>query len=135
MRPFFGLSNWRLLSLSRRRFCGYRAGRTQYDDRLSWPVFRRQANLVARQLHGDGVELFGRWEAQSIPGNGNFAAADTEEAAEVDDRGTHLSRTADDNVDDPPHIIAGGAANVLAEDAPRVPIVYHRRRRPAFRGG
>ena len=54
---------------------------------------------------------------QRIPIHRDLAAADAEKAAEIDDRGAHLAAAVDEHVDDPAHVLVGGAAHVTAENA------------------
>ena len=62
--------------------------RSEYDDRLALLVFRRGLDLIAGQFEGDAVVLILRGgKSQRIPIDRDLAAADAEEAAEIDDRG------------------------------------------------
>ena len=55
-------------------------------------------------------------EVQRIPVDRDLAAADAEKAAEVDDRGARPAVASTIDIDDPAHVLVGGAADVLAED-------------------
>src|SRR5262249_51576593 len=61
--------------------------RANNHHRLTALVFGRQSHLVTGQVHGDS----GGGEVQGAPIDGNLAHADSEEAAEIDDGGAHLS--------------------------------------------
>src|SRR5450755_3728232 len=91
---------------------------TQHDYGLAVLVFGPGLHLVAREFEGNVTGLVaGPWKAQRIPVHCDLAAADTEEPAEVDDRRANLPGPIDDGIDDPTHIFAGGAANLLTEDS------------------
>ncbi len=53
---------------------------------------------------------------ERFPVHRDFAAADAEEAAEIDDRGTRLAGAVDQHVDDAPHVLIGSAADLAAND-------------------
>ena len=58
-----------------------------------------------------------RIEVQCIPVDRDLAAADTEEAAEIDDGRAHTPGAIDNDIDDAPHVFIGAAAHLPAENA------------------
>ena len=64
-----------------------------------------------------GSGLAGSGKCSAAPIHRDLAAADAEEAAEVDDRGTHLAAAVDQYVDDAAHILVGGARHFPAQNA------------------
>src|SRR5262249_30815436 len=82
-----------LRSVPRRRSSARRLRRlrgAEHDHRLARLVFGRKANLVARELERDAVRPAVRREVQRVPIDRDLAAADAEEAAEIDDGRPHL---------------------------------------------
>src|SRR5919109_17708 len=106
-----------------------RARGTDHHDRLTALIFGRESHLVTGQVHGNRSGLTGRGEVQGAPVDGDLARADTEKATEVDDRRTHLTVAADDDVHDPPHVLSGVAAHAFAEDCRDLLVVEHDRGR------
>ena len=75
-------------------------------------------HLVAVQFQLDrrlGLGWGGKMQRGPI--HRDLAAADAEEAAEVDDGGAHLAAAVHQHVDDAAHILVGGAAHFTAENA------------------
>jgi hypothetical protein len=68
-----------------------------------------RVSAIAPSLPSDGKK-------KRVPIARDLARADAEEPAEVDNSGVDLSVPADDDVYDPPHVLAGAAANILAEN-------------------
>src|SRR6185436_1743029 len=101
------------------RSIGRQRGRgTQNDNGALALVFRWSLHLFARQVDDDDIALsFVRFEVQGVPVDGNLAAADTEEPAEVDDGGTGTAGPVDHDIDQPAHIFVRLAANLLAKNA------------------
>src|SRR5690242_20213220 len=88
------------------------------DDRLALLVFGSGLDLFAAKLEGDAVLLARlRHEMKRFPGHGDLAAADAEEAAEVDDGGARLALAVDDHVDDAAHALVAHAAHLATHDA------------------
>src|SRR5215831_5743012 len=76
------------------------AGRAEHDDRRVLLVFRRGCHLRLAQFQRDAVALVvDPPEMQRVPVDHNLAAADAEEAAEVDDGGAHRAGAVNDDVD------------------------------------
>ena len=101
---------------SRQRF--ELAERAEDDHRLAVLVFGRGFDLVAGQFERDPLAGFaGLRKMQRVPVDRDLAAADAEEAAEIDDGGAHLAGAVDQHIDDPAHILVGGAAHLAAENA------------------
>ena len=63
------------------------------------------------------VWFAGRGKMQRVPIHRDLAAADAEETAEIDDRGTHLAVAVDQHIDDPAHVLVGGAEHFAAKNA------------------
>ena len=75
---------------------------SQHDYRLAVLEFGPGLHLVPREFEGDATGLVaGGRKAQRIPIHSDLAAADTEEATEVDDRRADLPVPVDDHIDDP----------------------------------
>ena len=103
------------------------AERAEDDHGLALLVFRRGFHLVAGEFERDRApRLARRREMQRIPVDRDLAAADAEEAAEIDDGGAHLTGAVDQHVDDPAHILVGGAAHLAAENALDLMVVEDR---------
>src|ERR1700754_2635621 len=93
-------------------------GRAEHNDRRVLLVFRRRVDLFLGQLERDAVALAGNTsETQSVPVDHDFPAANAEETPEIDHRGAHRAFAVHDHVDDTPHVLVRGTANVAAEDA------------------
>src|SRR5262245_53242887 len=106
------------------------AGRAEHDHLRILLVFGRLAHLFFGQFQRDAVALVGDGaETKRAPVDDDLAAADTEEATEVDHRGAHRSAAIDDGIDNAAHVLVGGAANLAAEDAVGVARTDHRDRR------
>src|SRR5882757_6528505 len=102
-------------------------GRAEYNDRRVFLVFRRCRDLLLGQFERDAVALAGNTaEMQCVPVDYDLSAADTEKAAEIDHRGTYCALAVDDHIDDTPHILVSGTADIAAEDAMRVSRADHR---------
>jgi hypothetical protein len=56
----------------------------------------------------------------------NPAVADADKAAEIDDCGTDLPAAVDQKVDEPPHVLARNATDLLAQDPLDLLILEHR---------
>src|SRR3984957_1811540 len=54
---------------------------------------------------------------QRAPVDGDLAGADAEKTAKIDNSGSDLASAINDNVDDPPHVVAGRAKRLDAENA------------------
>jgi hypothetical protein len=81
-------------------------------------VFRSRLDLIAGQIKRDfGVRLAWRRKVEGAPLQCDFAVADAEKAAEIDDRGTHEAIAIDDYIDNAAHILVGGAQNLAAKNA------------------
>src|SRR5262245_28541121 len=94
------------------------AGGAKHDHRRVLLVLRRLAHLVLGQFQRDAVALVGDGaETKRPPVDDDLAAADTEEAAEVDHRGAYRAAAIDDGIDNAAHVLVGGAADLTAEDA------------------
>jgi hypothetical protein len=87
------------------------------DDGVSLFIFRRGFDLIAGQFERDHVALriTGR-KVQGFPIDRDFPAADPQKAAEIDDSRPSLSVAIDNDIDQTSHVLASGAANVLAEN-------------------
>src|SRR5271166_555421 len=110
---------WRALLLaSRRAGLGQRRRRrsAQDDDWLAVFVLESSLHLGRREVHHDAIGLFPGPETQNTPVDRNLAAPDAEETAEIDHRGTHLTGTVDNDVDDAAHVFIPDAANFPAEN-------------------
>src|SRR6201987_684374 len=57
---------------------------------------------------------------QAVPIDGNLAGSDAEKPAKVDYSCARLARRVDEQIDDPPHRLAGRALNVLAENTEQI---------------
>jgi hypothetical protein len=100
------------------------AGRLQHHNRLVIPVLRRFPHLIARPLERHSLDLVAiGWEPKGIPCNCDPATADAKESAEVDDSSPDMSGSIHNDVDDPPHVLVGRAANFLAKDALHVAVI------------
>src|SRR5262245_6789740 len=97
-------------------FPGFQTARgAEHDHRRILLVFRRLGHLFLGQFQRDAVALVGDGaEAKRPPVDHDLAAADTEEAAEVDHRGAHRAAAIDDGIDDAAHVLVGGAADLTA---------------------
>src|ERR1700752_4919342 len=105
------------------------AGGAEHDHRRILLVFRRLVHLFLGQFQRDAVALVGDGaETQRPPVDHDLAAADTEEAAEVDHRSAHRAAAIDDGIDNATHILVGGTANLAAEDAVGITRTDHRDR-------
>ena len=97
-----------------------------------WPRSRYPASSLRRRRRarahaswttapGDVVLLVGNVaEMQGAPVDHDLAAADAEEAAEIDDGCPHRAGAIDDDVDDMAHVLVSGTAHVAAEHAVRL---------------
>src|SRR5262249_20222769 len=94
--------------------------RAKHDDRLAGLVSGRGLHLIASQVDSDAVEAA---ESDRVPIDGDLAAADTEEAAEIDHRGAWQAGAINDDIDDPTHVLVGGAANGATQDSLHVAVV------------
>ena len=92
-------------------------------------ICRRQPHLVAGEFEHDRARLTQGCEIKRVPIDRDLAHADAEEPAEVDDGGVDLAVPADDDVYNPSHVLAGVAANTLAQNGRDLLIVEHHRRR------
>src|SRR5207302_1738764 len=102
----------------------------EHHDRRVLLVFRRRLDLFQRQFERDALLLVGNLsEMKRAPVDHDLAAADAEEAAEIDHRRAHGTGAVDDHVDDAPHVLAGRAADVASENAARLIRADHRDRR------
>jgi hypothetical protein len=78
------------------------------DDRLALAVFGCYAEFIARHVNDDGI---GR-EFQCIPGNGNFPAADSQKAAEINNGGAHVAGAAGNDIGDLAELFSGCAFHI-----------------------
>jgi hypothetical protein len=102
----------------------------QDNHRLPLFIFGRRPHLIRRKIHGDATAPIGdRTEVQQVPIDSELAAADAEEAAEVDNSGTWLCVPIDYHVDDSTHILVRAAADLLAENSPDILAVQRDSRR------
>src|SRR3954468_24531094 len=127
---------WTGLLLRRCSFGGRRGSlrprRAEHDQRLAALVLRRDPDLIAGELQRDpacGPEF------QPAPIDRDLARADAEEPAEVDDGGADMPVLADNDIDDPPHVLIGAAAYALADDPRDLLVVQHHCRRARGRSG
>src|SRR5690242_3300365 len=94
------------------------AGRAEHDHRSIFLVFGRLAYLLLGQFQRDAVALVGDGaETKRAPVDDDLAAADAEEAAEIDHCGAHHAVAANDNVNNAAHVLVDGAADLAAKDA------------------
>jgi len=107
------------------------------DHWLPLFIFGRRPHLVSRKIHGDATApIAGRTEVQQGPIDSKLAAADAEEAAEVDNSGTWLCVPIDDHVDDSTHILVRAAADLFAENSLDILAVQRdSRRRTGYSNG
>jgi hypothetical protein len=77
----------------------------------------RDPKLIPGEINDHGICLSVGWESYRFPVNRDLAIPNAEEAAKIDNGGADLSRFVGNDVDDPAHVIPGGAANLFAEDA------------------
>src|SRR5689334_15886524 len=97
------------------------AGGAKHDHRLILLVFGRLAHLLLGQFQRDAVAFVGdAAEPQRTPVDHDLAAADAEEAAEIDHRGAHHAFAVDDDIDDAAHVLVGSAADLAAQNAVRI---------------
>ena len=74
--------------------------------------------MIASKIKLDfGVGLAWRWKVEGNPLHCNFAVADTEKAAEIDDRCTHEATAINDYIDNAAHILVGCAQNLTAKNS------------------
>src|SRR6266436_6224360 len=83
-------------------------------------VFGRRLYLVTVESDHDGRVWPRGIELQGIPVDGDLAATDTKEPTEIDYRRARLAGFVDEQVDDAAHGLAGGAADLLAENAAKI---------------
>src|SRR3954464_8000957 len=94
------------------------AGRSENDDRLVLLIFRRRYHLLLGQVERDAVALVrDAAKMQCIPVDDDLAAADAEEAAEIDHSGPNHAGAVDDDVNDTAHVLISCAAYLPAEHA------------------
>src|SRR6266481_2804597 len=92
--------------------------RAKHNKRRVFLIFRSRRYLLLGQLECDAVALVGNAaEVKRVPVDDDFSAADTEEAAEIDHGGAYRAFAIHDRVDDAPHVLVGGAADLAAEDS------------------
>src|SRR5215472_519768 len=94
------------------------AGRAKHHDRRILLVFGGGGDLGLGQFQRDAVALVvDATEMQRVPVDDDLAAADAEEAAEIDHGGAHRAGAIDNDVDDASHVLIGRAANLAAKYA------------------
>src|SRR5580658_1205663 len=107
-------------SLSSRRSAG--PDRRRRPDENERPglapglVFGRRLDLGAIETEHDRRVAVGGVELKEPPVDGDLAAADAEEAAEIDHGGAHIGIAIDEHFDDQPHVLARGVAHLLAKN-------------------
>src|SRR5207237_539981 len=77
------------------------------DGLVRFLVFGRCLQLFASEVEGDDIFLLTQIETQGAPVDGDLSRPDTEEPAKIDHRGTRLAAMIEQDVDDPPHTLAG----------------------------
>src|SRR5271165_2952018 len=128
-RPVSGADATAAGSHVRRDGLAYYADRL---DRLAVAILRRGLDLIPRQSERD--QAFVGIELERAPVDDNLPAPDAEKTSEVDDGGTRPAGRVDDDVDDPSHVLAIAAADLLAADRLDTVVVDHHRECLTLRG-
>jgi hypothetical protein len=86
-------------------------------DLLPRFVNGRDTELIPAEINNNSVRFSVGRKSYCFPIDRDLPVSDPEKSAKVDNGRANLSGFVSNNVDDPAHVIASGAANLFAENA------------------